>query len=177
MIKKSLCVMLALCSLLCCIMPAAAQSETGVISVKLRSDIAGVTAEETEKLIELKSDNVVYSYESGSPVSLHDYAGTVCFDAAVAGRKYSVDYLLEAADGFTLPDRLESGDIDIECGKGVRVITSDIVSAKKRTEAGDFYTFRGLRIIAEVTVDGNIFERIAGFFYDLYLKIRAWSLY
>ena len=177
MIKKTLCVILALFSLLCCLTPASAQREMGKISVKLRSDIAGVTEEETEKLIELKSDNVVFSYESGTPVSFYDYAGSVYNEPAVAGRKYGVDYLLEAAEGFTLPEKIEAGDLDIECDSGVRVISASIVSARKRDADGDFYTFTGLRITAEILADGNLFERIAGFFYDIYLKIRAWSLY
>ena len=85
--------------------------------------------------------------------------------------------MLSAADGFELPDKLRDGDLLIECEKGVKVISSQIVYARIRQSDGSFTDFKGLNIYAQVTVDGNFLQRIAGFFFDAYLKIRAWSLY
>ena len=177
MVKKSVSLILAVCSLCCLLLPAAADN-TGVISVKISSDIAGLTADDTEKLIEIKSPDVVYSEWGDGPVSFSDYAGTHYDGAAVAGRTYYIDYMLTAAEGFTLPDAFGEGDVEIECGKGVRIISSQIVTAKIRIEdSDDFTVFRGLKIYAAVTVDGNVFQRIIGYIYDTILKIRAWSLY
>ena len=44
-------------------------------------------------------------------------------------------------------------------------------------EDGTVTVEKGLRIQARVVVDGRLFQRITGFLYDIYLKIRAWSLY
>ena len=177
-VKKTVSVFLAVCSVLCLLLPAAAVQDMGVISVKINSDIAGFTEDDTEKLIELKSANVVYSERGDGPVSISDYAGTPCDGAAVAGRTYYIDYMLTAADGFTLPAAVGEGDVEIECSKGVRVISSQIVTAKIRVgDSADFVEFRGLKIYAAVTVDSNAFQRVAGFIYDIILKIKAWSLY
>ncbi len=177
MVKKSVSLILAVCSLCCLLLPAAADN-TGVISVKISSDIAGLTENDAEKLIEIKSPGIIYSARGDGPVSFSDYAGTSFDGELTAGRVYYIDYMLTAAEGYTLPDKIEEGDIDIECGRGVKVISAQIVTAKIREgDTAEFTEFRGLKIFAEVTVDSNIFQRIAGFIYDMILKIRAWSLY
>ncbi len=175
--NKILSVVLAVCLVCCCLLPAAAANETGVIRVKLHSDIAGLTVDDAEKLVELRSPNVVYRTGAGSPVQISDYAGTAIFDAAVAGRTYYISCTLVAADGYTLPDALSDGDLEIECGKGASVISTQIVSADIRDESGVLVPFRGLMINAEVVADGNIFQRLIGMLHDLVLKIRAWSLF
>lgn len=178
MLRKTLSVFLVLCTLCCCALPAAAVRETGVIRVRLHSDIAGLTeSDEPEKMIELLTDNVVYSYRAAGPVSFADYAGTPVFDDLKAGRTYDLSYCLDAAEGYALPETIGEGDVQIECGKNVWVYSTQITTARIRNDDGSFTTYKGLRIQAQVVVDGNIFQRIIGFLYDIYLKIRAWSLY
>lgn len=178
MLKKCISVLLAVCAVCCCCMlPAAAERELGVISVRLNSDVAGCTQESTQALIELLSDNVVYKPDRVHPVSVSDYAGTVEYCPLVAGRTYFVTYMLSAADGYTLPDKLQDGDVQIECGKGVTVYATQITVASIRGEDGTFTYEKSLTIQARVLVDGNIFQRIVGWIYDQYLKLRAWSLY
>lgn len=177
MLKKMISVLLALCVLFLCLLPAAAAgSNFGVISVRLNSDIAGLTKDDAEKLIEIRSDNVVYKTGNGGPVFFADYGGTAEDGALVAGRTYTAYYSLEAADGYTLPDILNDNDVQIECGKGVSVISTQILSAKIRGEDGNFKEYREVRIFAQVVVDGNIFQRVIGMIHDLILKIKAWSL-
>lgn len=177
MMKKMISVLLAVCIVFLCLLPAAAANDIGVISVRLNSDIAGLTRKDAEKMIELRSDNVVYRTDNDGPVFVADYGGTADDGVLAAGRTYYVDYLLVAADGCALPEKLNDGDVQIECGKGVSVISTQIVTADIRGEDGNFEPFRGLRIYAKVVVDGNVFQRIIGMIHDLILKIRAWSLY
>ena len=188
MIKKLVSVLLALCVLGgCLLLPAAAQtidaqsgdaqSEFGVISVKLNSDVAGYTENDIDKFIEIRSANVVSSQRDGGPVSVADYAGTHEFGALVAGRTYFIDYAMVAAEGCTLPDNVEDLDVAIECGKGVSVYHTAIVSGPYRDEDGVMREYKGFRIQAKVVVDGNAFQRVFGWIHDLILKIEAWSLY
>ena len=177
MLKKSIAVLLALCAVCCCLLPAAAASDFGVIRVKLNSNIAGLTEKDAEKLIELKSDNVVYRADHGGPVLISDYAGTPESGKLKAGRTYFVNYVMAPAPGYTLPEKLEKGDVEIECGKGVSVISTSIVTGSYRQDNGEFLQIRGVKIYAQVVVDGNAFQRIFGYLHDLYLKMRAWSLY
>ena len=180
MFKRLIAIIAVICVLCGCAAFAAAQdeqNETGVISVKLNSDITGLTNNDVKKLIELKSDNVVLSTRRNSPVSISDYAGTPTTEPVKAGRTYYISYSLTAAEGYTLPEELHDGDVVIECGKGVTVYSTQLVSANIRDENDDFHLYRGLVIRASVVVDGNAFQRVIGFVYDLILKIKAWSLY
>lgn len=178
MLKKIFSVLLAVCAVCCCLLPAAsAAAEMGTVKVKLNSDIAGCTERDVDQLIELKSDNVAFRQRADSPVHVSDYAGTMEPGKLVAGRTYYIDYSLVAADGYTLPEKLEDGDVEIECGKGVTVYHTAIVTGNIRGEDGEIHPNKGLRIQASVVVDGNAFQRIIGWFHDLILKIKAWSLY
>ncbi len=177
MLKKSLAVFLAVFTAFCCLLPAAALTETGRISLKLNSDIAGCTEKDVDRLVWIGSDNVVLRKRTNSPVSISDYAGTMQLGEVKAGRTYYIDYDLEAADGYVLPEKLSDLDVEIECGKGVTVISAKLVSAQIRNDDGEFEEYRGVHIYARVLVDGNALQRIIGFFIDVILKIKAWSLY
>ena len=172
--KKTLAWVLAVCLLCCCALPALAAGGMGAVRVQLNSDIAGLTENDTEQLIALLSGNTVYAARC---VSFSDAAGTPFSGALEAGRTYTADYVLEAAPGYTLPERLSDGDVLIETGKGVSVFSVQIVSADYRDASGAFVPYRALRISAQVVPDGNIMQRIVGFLRDLILKIRVWSLY
>ena len=176
-IKRITAAALLLCVLFCAPTQAAGLSEIESVAVKLRSDLAGATEDEYDRCIELQSDNVVFTSRGDGPVSVSDYSGDMEQSPLVAGRTYYIDYTLEAADGYELPDNSAPVDVKAECEDGVTVIYSRNVSANIRQKDGSFKLYKGLQITARVVVKGNIFERIIGFFYDIYLKIRAWSLY
>ena len=76
MLKKMGCLLLAGLIVCFCLLPAAAQDEAGVITLRLNSSIAGRTERDVEQLIEIKSGHVVYSTYRTLPVSVSDYAGT-----------------------------------------------------------------------------------------------------
>lgn len=175
--KAIFAVFLAVITVCGCLFTVAEGKEIDAISVKLNSSIAGMKNTDVQGLIEIKSDNVVFDNRFNEPVSVADYAGTVEFGSFVAGRTYYVSYYLSAAEGFTLPDSISDVDVDIECGKGVRIISTQITHGRYRLDDGTFEDAKGLRIYAGVTVDGNVFRRIVGFFHDVILKIKAWSLY
>ena len=177
--KKALSVVLAVCILCGCFMISAFAEDKpmGTVRVRLNSNVAGKTESDYADFIEILSDNAVYRFSGAGPVSVSDYAGTPENGKLVAGRRYSVSYCLDAADGYVLPDALNDGDIEIECGKNVTVYAKQIVSANYRTDDGEFVPYRGLRIVASITVDGNIIQRLFGMIHDLILKIQAWSLY
>ena len=178
MLKKAVSALLVLCMLSCCLLPAAAAQPTGVITLKLKSDVAGCLYLNSGNFIEITSDNVALNAQRDAPVSISDYAGTVEYCPLKAGRTYYVSYSLVAAEGYELPDQLTDGDVQIECDKGVTVLSAQIVRANYHGENGETIPFKGLLIRAAVVVDSNHFwQRIFGRLYDIYLKIRAWSLY
>ena len=178
MLKKTISVLLVLCALSCCLIPAMAEGDPGVISVRLHSDVAGCTYRESANFIEILSDNVILDPERDSPVSISDYAGTVELCPVKAGRTYDVSYMLVAAEGCTLPAVPDDSNVKIEHGKNITVWSVQRVVADKRSENGEWVRHEGLMIRASVVVDSNNFlKRVFGFLYDIYLKIRAWSLY
>ena len=175
--KKILSLLLAACLLGCCLLPAFAAEPVGKVSVRLNSNIAGCTRADYEQMFEIVSGNVVYSFRSSGPVSISDYAGTPEYAHMTAGRTYYLDYVLDAAEGYEFPEKLADEDLEIECGEGVRVYNKSIVVGPYREENGEIVRYKGLRIQASVVVDGNVIQRIIGFFTDMILKIKAWSLY
>jgi len=177
MLKKTISVLLILCALACCLIPAFAESDAGVISVRLKSDVAGCTYRDSGNFIEILSDNVILDPKRDAPVSVSNYAGTPERCPVEAGRSYDVNYELVAAEGYTLPAVLDDSNVKIEHGKNITVWSIQRVTANKRNEDGEWVRSEGLLIRATVVVDGNVFQRVFGYLYDVYLKIRAWSLY
>ena len=175
--KKVLSVLLSLLIVCSCLLPAVALKECGTISVRLNSNIAGLTKNDVQKLIELRSDNVKYGIRTSEPIGIANYAGSSENGKLVAGRSYTISYYLSAADGYVLPDQLSDSSLDISCGKGVSVISKSIVTSNIRLEDGSFDEVKGIRIFASVVVDGNFFQRLTGLFYDFFLKVKAFQLY
>lgn len=177
--KKLISLTLILCVLLGCLaLPAGAQQDAGPISLRLNSDIAGCTRMDVDKLIEIRSPQVTFYPYGDSPIFIANYAGGGEYAHMDAGRSYSITYTLVAADGYTLPDEISDGDVIFDCGKGVDVISCKIVEIRRPdTEAGENLRTKALRIIAVVVVDGTALQRVIGWFRDIILKIRSWSLY
>ena len=175
--KKTVAALLALCLLCLCALPAAALNDER-ISVRLNSDIGGLTEKDVEKIIEIKSDNVKYNTKPGGPLTIADYAGTAVMGKLKAGRTYYLYYTMEPAEGFTMPEKLTDENLEIECEKGARVISAQIVTFAYRIDENTIdHDSKGLMIHAAVVVDGNPLQRFFGIVYDIWLKIRAWSLY
>lgn len=175
--KKTVAALLALCLLCLCALPAAAKNEN-VISVKINSDIAGLSEVDVEKLFEIKSDNMIYCTKPSGPIHIADYAGTAVMGKLKAGRTYYLYYTMEPAEGFTMPEKLTDENLEIECEKGARVISAQIVTFAYRIDENTIdHDSKGVMIYAAVVVDSNPFQRFFGIIYDVILKIRAWSLY
>ena len=175
--KAHLCFFLVICIIGLCVMPASAENECGPISVKLNSNIAGLTRNDVQKLIEVKTGHITYGIRNGEPIHIADYAGTAESGVLIAGRTYFITYTLSAAEGYALPAQMPDNSIKITSDKGVSVLSCQIVTAPSRNENGTLETNKGIQIYAQVVVDGNIFQRIIGLFHDYILKIKAWSLY
>ena len=177
--KKLFALLLAVCLAAVCIPAAAAEKPVieGPIRVRINSDIAGCTSAHYTQIVELLSDNVTYEFFGSGPVSISDYAGRGEYAHVAAGRTYEITCQLAAAEGCALPDVLTDGMVQIECGKGVKVLSTQIVSADIRGEDGQPVSFRALQIRAQVVVDGTVFQRIIGWFTDIVLKIKSWQLY
>lgn len=175
--KKVLSVLLSLLIVCACLLPALALQDCGTISVRLNSDIAGLTKNDVQKLIELRSGNVKYGIRTSEPVSFSDYGGSSENGKLVAGRTYTAHYYLTAADGYALPEQLTDSNLVIDCGKGVTVYNKAIVTSNVRLADGSFDEVKGIRIYAKIVVDGNFFQRMIGLFYDFYLKVKAFQLY
>ncbi len=173
--KKTVSAVLAAILLLFSLLPAAAQPEADVISLRLHSDVAGCTAADAARLIEILSPQVAYRTD-GSTVRISNAAGGGEYAHMDSGRSYYIVYTLSAAPGYQLPETLSENDISIECGKGVSLISFGVVELAVPSGGKDARE-RVLRIYANVVPDGSVFQRIVGFIKDVILKIRSWQLY
>ena len=176
--KKLISAALAACLLLTCLLlPAAAKTEEG-ISLRLNSDIAGCTRMDVDKLMEIRSPQVTWYPYGDSPIFITNYAGYGEYAHMDAGRTYGITYSLVAADGYTLPEEIAEGDVAFDCGKGVDVVYCKIVEVRRPdSDTEENPRTRVLRVIANVVVDGTAIQRVIGWFKDVILKIRSWSLY
>ena len=178
MMRKAIACLLAFCAVFCMALPAFAAEPLGRFGVKLNSDVAGLTEEDYDKLFEIKYGNVEYNLNprSAGPASVSNYVGAGEDGKLVAGRSYTIYYGLVPKEGYELPESADDLELEIECGKGVRVITTQITKGTYREDNGELVTRRAIRIYAVVVVDGNAFQRIIGWFHDLILKIRSWQI-
>ena len=173
--KKGTALLMIACALVCALLlPAAAQTETGVISLRLNSDVAGCTWEDSDRLIEIRSGNVVLRTGGERPIFIANAAGGTEGAHMDAGRTYTITYTLEAAEGYTLPETLAESEVQIETGKGVTVLNCGVI---RLATADGGEPVRALRINANVKVDGTAIQRFIGWLRDLILKIRSWQLY
>lgn len=175
--KKTISVLLTAVMLLLTMMlvPASAAEADTSIKLHLHSDLDGVTTQAYTKFVEIDSDVVDFNTVTRKdPVYAADYAGTAIPDTQPlkAGREYEVDYDLFPKGGYVLPETADELDMQFECDKGVRVIHTAVTYGLP----GEGDT-RAVHITAVVVVDGSIFQRVIGWLYDRYLKMRAWSLY
>ena len=177
--KRMISLTLILCVLLGCLaLPCAAQAEPGPISLRLNSDIAGCTRMDVDKLIEIRSPQVAFYPYGDSPVYITNYVGYGEFAHMDAGRTYGITYTLVAAEGYTLPEELSDGDVVFDCGKGVDVVNCRIVEIRRPDSAAEENPrTRALKVVASVVVDGSPIQRVIGWFKDVIMKIRSWSLY
>lgn len=178
--KKLLCAALAACLLLTCLLlPAAAKTEEGIF-LRINSDIAGCTRMDVDKLMEIRSPQVTWYPYGDSPIYITNYVGYGEYAHMDAGRTYGITYTLVAADGYTLPDELAEGDVAFDCGKGVDVVYCKVVEIRRPDSditPGENPRTKALKIVASVVVDGTTIQRVIGWFKDVILKIRSWSLY
>lgn len=173
--KKWIAILLTLCVLSgVLLLPAGAQQETGVISLRLNSNVAGCTRENADRLIEIRSGNVVPGCGGERAIFIANAAGGSEGAHMDAGRTYTITYTLGAAEGYTLPETLSDGDVQIETGKGVAVLHCGVIRLADVT-GGE--PVRALRITANVKVDGTAVQRFIGWLRDLILKIRSWQMY
>ena len=173
--KKWIALLMIACALVCALLlPAAAQQETSVISLRLNSNVAGCTREDAARLIEIRSGNVAMISTGEWPIFIANAAGGTEGAHMDAGRKYTITYTLEAAEGYTLPETLSEGDVQIETGKGVTVLNCGVI---RLATADGGEPVRALRINANVKVDGNAIQRFIGCLRDLILKIRSWQMF
>ena len=167
--KKKLIIVTLICMLASMLLPLYAGAVQSTVAVTIRSDVAGLTENDGDRMITVRSDNVALR-STRTPILIADYAGTQVQGAMVAGRTYYVYYMLEPVNGYVLPDQLSAEDLDIECGKGAEVIHA----ARSRGVQNEP---DGVLIYAKVVVDSSFIQRVAGWITDMVLKIRAWSLY
>mgnify|MGYP003337845719 CR=1 FL=1 len=173
--KRLLAILLALISSLTLVtVPALAAEFSDVISVEIKSDIAGLTEADFEKMLIVKSGNIRFDdLTPFSTINLSDYSGNPYFDKLKPGRTYNIWFTLRAEDGYTLPEVLNAQNTQISCGKNVNVywygITTGTDSEGEPCHFVAFWT--------EITVDGNPLQMFFGRILDVFLKIKSWSPY
>ena len=180
--KKTVSVVLAAVLLLCCLLPAAAQETeslpVGAIRLRVHSDVAGCTEKDADRLIEILSGHVVFREGGIYPVSISNVIGESENGQMAPGRQYTIIFTFVAEEGYALPDALAEGDVTFECGKGARIASCRVADfAIPGAPPRSPERLRALQIYAVVVTDSNVFQRLVGIFKDLWLKIRAWSLY
>ena len=143
------------------------------IALRLHSNLDGVTPDEYTKFADILCDAIDYDMEFNAPVSVADYAGTDSTAPLKAGRTYSVYYSFVPVNGYTLPQTSDELKSSVTCDKGVELISVQVVRGRELHSTVN----RSIRVYAVVKVDGNLLQRLFGRIYDLYLKLRAWSLY
>ena len=170
--KKTGSFFLAVLLMLLCAWPACAEdAPKSPVALHLRSDLDGLVYSDYERFSEILCDSVVFHVKGDdSAVYVSDYAGAVCYDPLKAGRTYYVYYSYLPAAGCALPETIDEDGVSLTCDAGVRVYSYAVTGLPTDTD-------RTLQIAATVTVDGNLWQRFVGRLYDIYLKIRAWSLY
>ena len=180
--KKAVCVALAALTLLFCLLPAAAQETealpTGPIRLRVHSDVAGRTEEDADALVEILSGHVVFREDGVYPVSISNIIGETENGRMAPGREYTIIFTFVAEEGYALPDKLAAGDVTFECGRGAQIASCRVADfavrgAPPRSDA----RLRALQIYTVVVTDSSVFQRIVGLLQDLWLRIRAWSLY
>ena len=171
--KFTACLLAALC--ICfSLLPAAAEGTASAV-VTLRSDIAGVDYTTPERIAVIESDSIVFNPDAFlSCIQINDCVGNIILEPLKAGRTYVVCLSFIAADGYTLPDELTEENFRIEGSDNCNVfICHKAFSGYREGALRD----ECIEVEAEITVDGNLFQRIIGKILDILLKIRSWSPY
>lgn len=144
-----------------------AEDKTANLAAVFNSDIAGMTEADYEKMADLSVGNLVF-HEEG--VFICDYSNQANEGAIVAGRTYFIYYYFDTADGYEFPEDIGS-NLNFTCEGNTEVVSYSLINGGVPV-GGEFLT-----ICVEVKVDGNIFQKIIGFFTDMILKLKLWSLY
>ena len=180
--KKLFSAALAALLLFSCLFPAAAQETEALPAVPIRlrvhSDVAGFAEQDVDRLVEILSGHVVFREDGLYPVSVSNVIGESENGPMAAGREYTIVITFLAAEGYALPDALAEGDVTFECGRGARIASCRIADfAVPGAPPRSPERLRTLQICAVVVPDSNVFQRLVGILQDLWLRIRAWSLY
>ena len=163
----------ALLALICFVLTAAAAGEAAG-SLYIHSDIANLTENDREKLLTVEELPLAFC-ETGAPaVLIADAAGTQTTKRIVAGRTYTICFTLVPVGGYVLPETVDNSTFSVRCGKGASLVS---VGKVRFPQAQDEANQEGVQIIAQVRADGNLWERLFGKVADLWLKVRAWSVY
>ena len=165
--------MAAFLSLVCFALTAGAAGEAAG-SIYIHSDIADLTADDREMLLTVEGLPLAFC-ETGAPaVLIADAAGTQTMEKIVAGRTYTIYFTLTPVGGSVLPEKVDGSTFAISCGKGASLVS---VGKVRFPQAQGQENAEGVQIVAQVRADGNLWERLVGKLIDLWLKVRAWSLY
>ena len=174
--KKLLCIVLSAVFLIsAAALPVSAQKKEEIISVEFKSNIGGLSYLDSDKLAVIRSDNIVLSDTSlCDPVTTIDHAGSIYEGELKPGRTYCIQYYFDMKPGHEIPDELNENNVVTVCDSGCTVHWYGITQGMCRDGRTRCYH---ISFYTEVTVDGNLFQRIFGRIADWFLKLRAWSPY
>lgn len=149
---------------------ASAAKQTENLSVTLRTDIAGLSYGDYEKLYEITTDEIVINTKSEAlPVFIADYAGDVYLYAMKPGRTYYIEYSFIPAEGYEFPESVSLDDFKVDYSGNCDIYWCGVKTGNNGS--------RSVSINAKVVVDGNVIQRIIGRISDIIIKLRSWSLY
>lgn len=179
MTKKIISLLLAMTFVFALAMPAFAaeqpkEAETPIV-IHLKSSIGGLISADYEEFADINCDTIDFNtVYRNDPVGVSDYGGTPDYGEIRAGRAYSIHYSFVPVNGYVLPEKLDETNTTITCDKGVQLLSYAVTADTSKDNGVDDRT---ILVTAFVRADGDFMQRLFGRIYDIYLKIKAWSLY
>ena len=179
MTKKLISLLLAAVFVFMLAMPALAadkpQEGPTPIVLHFKSSIGGLISADYEQFADINCDTVDFNtVDRNEPIGVSDYGGTPDYGEIRAGRSYYVYYSFVPVNGYVLPEKLDETNTTITCDKGVRILSYAVTADTSKDNGVDDRT---ILVTAFIKADGDFMQRLFGRIYDIYLKIRAWSLY
>ena len=138
------------------------------IVIEFSSDVSGLTYEDYDRIAVIKSDGLVCKN-----LQINDYVGNVYLEEMKPGRTYTYSYTFTAAEGYALPETVDESNVTFLCDDSCTVWWYG-KTVGPRVDGVTQYSFS---VSAEVTVDGNLFQRIFGRIADFFRKLLSWSPY
>ncbi len=164
--KKIVSILLVVCCVAALFSTAALAAEpVGDVVIEFRTNVSGMTAQDYDKYISVKSGNV---YINPAYFQINNCVGNICTGKMQAGRTYDLTCVFYASSGCEFGSDFSAKDVQFICPSGCKVYSCQVA------QGADGLV---LCVSAQIRVDGSLLQRISGGLADRVSKLRAWSPY